>query len=65
MPKKKGPVLVQLVEGVECVTVAEAARRLKCSRQNVWTRVKRKTIKAILVGDHIFIPVEALSAKAG
>lgn len=60
--KKKGPVLTQLVDGKECVSVSEAARIRGVSRQAIWVRVQRGTLPHFLIADRIYIPIEALGA---
>ncbi len=59
--KKKVPLLTQLVDGKECVTVSEAARIRGVSRQAIWTRVRRQTLPSYRIADRIYIPLEALS----
>jgi len=60
--KKTGPVLTQLIDGQECVSIAEAARLRKVSRQAIWVRVQRGTIPHIRVGERLYIPLAALTA---
>lgn len=60
LAKKNGPVLMQLIDGKECVSIAEAARIKKVSRQAIWVRVQRGTLPHIRVGDRLYIPLEAL-----
>ena len=65
MPAKKkpaSPILTQLVDGQECVSIAEAARLRKVSRQAIWVRVQRGTIPHIRVGERLYIPLAALAA---
>ena len=58
--KMRAPVLMQLVDGKECVTVPEAARLRGVSRQAIWMRIQRKTLPSIAVAGRIFIPLDAL-----
>lgn len=60
MPAKKKPMLTQLIDGQECVTISEAARIKKVSRQAIWVRVQRGTIPHVRVGERIFVPLAAL-----
>ena len=60
MPAKKSPVLTQLVDGKECVSVSEAARIRGVSRQAIWVQVQRGTLPHFLIADRIYIPLEAL-----
>ena len=58
--KRDEPVLTQLIDGQECVSIAEAARLMRVSRQAVWVRVQRGTIPHVRIGERLYIPLAAL-----
>lgn len=58
--KKTTPAMTQLIDGQECVSIAEAAKIKQVSRQAIWVRVQRGTLPHVRVGDRLYVPLEAL-----
>lgn len=51
---------MQLIDGKECVSIAEAAEIKGVSRQAIWVRIQRGTLPHVRVGDRLYVPLEAL-----
>lgn len=58
--KMARPVLTNLIDGKECLSLAAAAEMKGVSRQAILVRIKRGTLDHVRVADRLYVPLEAL-----